>query len=385
MATLQSLDREARLDLTRETARQFKETSKQHDREGTFPFENFEALKQIGYPQLSIPKNYGGGGISLEELMRHQQIIAEFDGATALSIGWHMGIIMDTGEKKAWDENKYKEIVEDVIYNGALVNNIATEPATGSPTRGGRPETVARKSGDSWILNGRKTFATLAPVLKYAIVSASIEGSDDVGNFVVDTARDGVSVDETWDAIAMRATGSHDFVMDNVQVDAGDLVSYRTPGQKAPSGWLLHIPACYIGIARAAQKSAVTFATEYSPNSIDGTISELPNVQEKLGRIELLLLEAEHFLYSVARQWDESSTENRARMGPVLGAVKTSAVNKAVEAVDLAMRVVGAKSLSENSDLQLYYRNVRAGLHNPPMDDMVLISLAKASINKMDA
>ncbi|GAB3057017.1 acyl-CoA dehydrogenase family protein [Salinicoccus sesuvii] len=383
MTTLQSLDKKARLSLTREVARGFKETSKQHDRDGTFPFENFEALRSIGYPQLSIPTAYGGGGITLEELMQHQQIIAEFDGATALSIGWHMGIIMDVGEKQTWNADKYRSIVKDIVDNGALVNNLATEPATGSPTRGGRPETTARKEEGCWVLSGRKTFATLAPILKYAVVAATIEGSEDVGNFIVDTTRPGVSVDETWDSISMRATGSHDFVMDSVRVDAEDLVSYRTR-ERAPAGWLLHIPSCYLGIARAAQKSALEFATRYSPNSIDGTISELPNVQEKLGQIELLLLESEHFLYSVARQWDESSIEVHNEMGGILGAVKTSVVNKAVEVVDLAMRVVGAKSLSENSDLQLYYRNVRAGLHNPPMDDMVIIGLAKASIDHIN-
>ncbi len=55
-------------------------------------------------------------------------------------------------------------------------------------------------------------------------------------------------------------------------------------------------------------------------------------------------------------------------------------VNKAVEAVDLAMRVVGAKSLSADNELQRYYRNVRAGLHNPPMDDMVIIGLANLGL-----
>jgi alkylation response protein AidB-like acyl-CoA dehydrogenase len=220
--------------------------------------------------------------------------------------------------------------------------------------------------------------------LKYGVVSAAIEGSDEVGNFVVDSALKGVRVDETWNSVAMRASGSHDFIMEDVHVQEEDLVSYRTLGKKDPAGWLLHIPACYLGIARAAQDAALEFATTYSPNSIKGTISELPNVQEKLGRIEMLLMESEHFLYSVARQWDESYEEERSRMGSELGAVKTSIVNKAVEAVDLAMRVVGAKSLSADNELQRYYRNVRAGLHNPPMDDMVIIGLAKSSIGRIE-
>lgn len=384
MSTLQKLDINERLALTEETAKSFKETSREHDENVTFPFENFKTLKEIGYPQLSIPKEYGGGGISLYEMLKHQEIIAKYDGATALSIGWHMGIIMDLGEKKAWDEDKYKKVAADVIENGSLINNLATEPATGSPTRGGRPETTAKKDGDEWVLNGRKTFATLSPILKYAVVSASIVDSDEVANFVVDTSLEGVHVDETWNSVAMRASGSHDFIMKDVRVLPEDLVSYRTPGWKAPAGWLLHIPVCYLGIARAAQYSAVKFATEYSPNSIKGTISELPNVQEKLGRIEMLLLEAEHFLYSVARKWDESNAEERAELGSELGAVKTSIVNKAVEIVDLAMRVVGAKSLSADNELQRYYRNIRAGLHNPPMDDMVIIGLAKSSTGRVE-
>lgn len=138
-----------------------------------------------------------------------------------------------------------------------------------------------------------------------------------------------------------------------------------------------------MGIAKAAQTAAVEFSTTYSPNSIKGTISELPNVQEKLGRIEMAVMEADAFLYTVAKEWDDSDPEERNEMGAKLGAVKTSIVNKAVEIVDLSMRVVGAKSLNADNELQRHYRNVRAGLHNPPMDDMVIINLAKHSIAKV--
>src|SRR5699024_8537077 len=188
----------------------------------------------------------------------------------------------------------------------------------------------------------------------------------------------------TWDSIAMRATGSHDLILDNVQVNPDDLLEYLTPGNKKPAGWLLHIPACYLGIAKAAQEEAIQFATTYSPNSIQGTISELPNVQQKLGEIELLIMEAEHFLYQVAEKWDASNDNVRLTMGPELGAAKLAVVNKANDVVDLAMRIVGARSLSEKNPLQRYYRDVRAGLHNPPMDDMTIVNLAKKSITDLE-
>lgn len=361
----------------------FAERAKKHDEAGTFPFENFKDLKEIGYVGLTVPKKYGGMGISLSEMIHHQETIAKADGSTALAIGWHMGITKQVGENDIWNEEKYQDFAREVIDTGALLNNAASEPATGSPTRGGKPETVAKKDGNGWIINGRKNFTTLAPILSYFVVSASIDGTDKVGNFLIKRERNGVSIDETWDSIAMKATGSHDLVLENVRVEADDLVQYLTPGNKPAAGWLLHIPACYLGIARAAQEYAIHFATHYSPNSIKGTIADLPNLKQKLGEMELRVLQSSHFLYSIAQKWDDSNEETRKGMKTELGAAKLAVVNQAIEIVDLAMRIVGARSLSQKNPLQRYYRDVRAGLHNPPMDDMTIMQLADKSIKSM--
>lgn len=140
---------------------------------------------------------------------------------------------------------------------------------------------------------------------------------------------------------------------------------------------MLHVPACYLGIAEAASEYAVEFAKEYTPNSLNSPIIHLPNVKQKIGEMELLLMESKHFLYSVAKLWDQSTQEKRAELAPELGAVKYSVTNKAIQIVDLAMRVVGARSLSIKNPLQRYYRDVRAGLHNPPMDDATIMLLAE--------
>lgn len=373
---------EERIEALEKKVKPFIDRAQKNDEDGTFPFENFQDLKDIGYPALTVPKEYGGLGISLFELLRLQETIAKADGSTALSIGWHMGITKFLGEHDIWKKEKYQAFAKDVVATGALLNNAASEPATGSPTRGGKPETVAKKVSDGWVINGRKTFTTLAPILDYFVVSASIDDSDQVANFLIKRASDGLEVDETWDSISMRGTGSHDLVLNDVKVGEDDLVQPMTPGNKPATGWLLHIPACYLGIARAAQEYAIDFATSYSPNSIKGTIADLPNVKEKIGQMELRVMQSQHFLYSVARKWDESNEDVRQTMKPELGAVKLSVVNQAVEIVDLAMRIAGARSLSKQNPLQRYYRDVRAGLHNPPMDDMTVMQLATTSIER---
>jgi alkylation response protein AidB-like acyl-CoA dehydrogenase len=372
---------EERMELMSKLSQSFLSRAARIDEEGTFPFQNISELKDYGYTSLTVPQKFGGEEISIFELVRFQEQIAKGDGATALSIGWHMGIIKDLGESQPWKESMLQMLFEDV-KKGALINNCASEPQTGSPSRGGKPTTKAVKSGSHWVINGRKTFSTMSPVLDYFNVTATMEESGEVGNFLIPRIADGLIVEETWDSVAMRGTGSHDLVLQDVKVEEEFLVEVVGQRKKGASGWLLHIPACYLGIAQAAQSYAIDFAKNYSPNSINGSIIELPNVQQKIGEMELELLRSRHFLYSVAKQWDDSALDKRSKMKPELGAVKHTITNAAIKVVDIAMRVVGAHSLSQKNPLQRYYRDVRAGLHNPPMDDMTIQILANSAISR---
>ncbi|KYG32259.1 acyl-CoA dehydrogenase [Alkalihalobacillus trypoxylicola] len=370
-----------RLQFLEQKSAVFKERAALHDLENTFPFENFEDLKEIGYPALTVPKRYGGLEISLLEMVQYQEVLGKADGSTSLSIGWHMGIIKHLNDEKSWDESMYEKVAKNIVKTGALLNTAASEPATGSPTRGGRPETTAILQDDYYIINGHKTFTTLAPVLHYFVVTTYLPEEEKLVNLLVPRGTEGLKVEETWNTVGMRGTGSHDLLLENVKVPKENLVESLNKGRKA-AGWLLHIPACYLGIAQAAQEDAIQFAKSYSPNSIEGTIADLPNVKQKIGEMELLIQESKHFLYSVARKWDESSYEERQKMTPELGAVKHAVVNHAQQIVDLAMRVVGAQSLALKNPLQRYYRDVRAGLHNPPMDDMTIMLLASEALKR---
>jgi alkylation response protein AidB-like acyl-CoA dehydrogenase len=370
---------EERLELMRNLSKNFLTRAHKVDVEGSFPYENIQELKDAGYTTLTIPAKYEGKEISLYEFIRLQEIIAQGDGATALSIGWHMGIILNLHEKNSWNESMFKYLCERV-KSGALINSAATEPKTGSPTRGGKPETRAEKRGQNWVINGRKTFTTMSPVLDYFIVSAAIQDSNYIANFLISRDTKGVKIDETWDSISLRGTGSHDLILEDVVVPKEFLVETLVMEGKRANGWHLHIPACYLGIAKAAKRYAIEFSKDYTPNSITGAIIELPNIQQKIGEIELQLMQAEYFLYGVAKQWDLSNEEERSKLGPALGAAKLTVTNTAISVVDLAMRIVGARSLSINNPLQRYYRDVRAGLHNPPMDDATIQLLAKYSI-----
>ncbi|MCM3764899.1 acyl-CoA dehydrogenase family protein [Neobacillus niacini] len=368
------------LQKLRKLEAKFKNRAAEIDELAMFPKENIQELVDMGYPSVTLPANFGGESLKVYDMVMLQETLASFDGSTALSIGWNLGVVGEIFESKLWTEEQLNFFATEIL-NGALVNRAASEAQTGSPTRGGRPGTNAVRKNGAWVLTGRKTFTTMSPVLTYFLTSAWIEEEKMQGHFLLHKDLEGLSIEETWDVISMRGTGSHDLVLDGVTVDDSMLVE-RLDGPRGGkvNGWVLHIPACYLGIAQAARNYAVHFSNHHSPNSLNGSISQLPNVQQLLGEIDLELIRARHLIYSVAAAYDDES--RRGLIENELGVVKHTVTNSAINIVDKAMRIVGAKSLQRSNPLQRYYRDVRAGLHNPPMDDMTIKKLALSAIEK---
>lgn len=358
----------------------FKSKSADIDENSIFPKENVEDLLKLGYASLTLPESYGGNGFSVYDMVLSQEILASFDANTALSVGWSLGVVGELYEKKLWTQERLDFFATEVL-NGALINRSVSEAQTGSPTRGGRPGTTAIKKGASWVLNGRKIFTTASPVLSYFLTSAWIEEEEIIGFFLIPRDTKGLSIEETWDVVSMRGTSSNDLVLSNVTVQKSNLVELPefASGGKI-NGWLLHIPATYLGIAQAARDYAVHFANTHSPNSLNGSIAQLPNVQQLLGEIDLELTKARLVIYGVASAYDNESTKEL--LTNEVSVAKHIVTNSAITIVDKAMRLVGAKSLQRTNPLQRYYRDVRAGLHNPPMDDMTIKKLALTALDE---
>lgn len=362
------------LSVLQELTPAFAKRAFENDRTGTFPFENLEDLKKAGYTQKPLEDDF-----SLYDFVLFQEEIAHGDGATALAIGWHVGLAFDLIKHKDWKKESLDFFIDQLRQN-KIFNYIATEKKTGSPARGGKPVTTARRSAGGWIVNGEKSFATMAPALDYFVITASIEGTDDIGNFLIPATAHGVFIKETWDSIAMRATASHDLAFDNVHVPEYGFAERVSKETKKTKEWYLNVPAVYLGIARAARDEAIRFAQSYIPNSVTEPIASLPHVQEKIGEIEALLLQAQYVLFSVAQKFDEANEEEKWELVPDLSFTKYAVTNGALKIVDKAMRIVGAHSLRESSPLARYYRDVRAGLHNPPPDDVILKTLAEKAL-----
>lgn len=350
-----------------------------NDREHRFPHENIQWLVDEGYTQLTLPQSYGGRGATLEDMVILQSVLGSIDGPTALSIGWHVALVGEVFERRIWDEAILEDFAE-AVKNGALANRAVSEAETGSPTRGGRPQTYARFENDHYILNGVKTFTSMSPALTHIIVAAYIPEKEQVGFFVVEKGAPGLEIANNWNMVGMRATESHDVILNDVQVKSNMLIEIRGEGPPYQNGWLLHIPATYLGIAQAARDYAVDFALDYSPNSIEGPIADLPVVQQNMGQMETRLITARHLLWSTARAYQTRTPQDN--IGAETAASKVVVMNEGLDVIDIAMRIVGAKSLEMDRPLQRYFRDMRAGLHNPPMQDMAYTKIAQQAMTE---
>ena len=370
-----------------ELAAGFARRAAEHDHDGSFPFENYDALRASGLHLLTVPQELGGSGVSLPLAMLVLERLAQGDGATALVFAMHVQVLGSLSESRAWPHERWAALCREVVAHGALVNSAASEPELGSPSRGGLPATRARWDGEGWLLDGRKTFATGAPVLTHFLIPAVLQAPDSapgtVGVFVVGRDRPGFGVDETWDVMGMRSTGSHDLVLAGVRLEHEDLVLRREPGapdagRVSGGAWFgMSLSAVYLGIAAAARDTALAFAHERKPTALQGkSIATLETVQQRLGALQSELLTARALLYSVADNWERDPAA-RADLLPYVGQIKVIATTHAVAAVDLALRVVGGQAMSRALPLERLFRDVRAGLFHPPTEEAANTTIGK--------
>jgi alkylation response protein AidB-like acyl-CoA dehydrogenase len=198
-----------------------------HDRDGTFVVEAVTAARDLGYLAAPVPVELGGLGAGTREVADAQRTIARVCGSTALAASMHLHLVLAA----AWRWRRGDTVVEPMlrrVHDDHLVlvstggNDWTSPTAVATPVEGG------------WRVRGRKTFASLAPAagvaVTFAAVDAAAPGSPVIG-FGLPLGADGVRIDETWDAVGMRGTGSHDLVLDDVLVTEGQVSARRTWGE----------------------------------------------------------------------------------------------------------------------------------------------------------
>jgi alkylation response protein AidB-like acyl-CoA dehydrogenase len=373
--------------LAAELASDFSTRAGEHDRNNSFPFENIAKLKETGYSALVIPEANGGLGADLVDYILCQEQLAQGCSATAIAINMHLFGLGSMVDRSTGQRPEEKFFLDAIGHGKQIIGGGISEPETGGDW--GYFATRARNDGDTYILNGRKTFTSLSPVIDLFMVMATIEATDPPrsSTFLIPKGTPGLELIETWDAMGMRATASHDLVIKDVRVPAVAMTESRPIGPIDASAvslfaWFcLSVAAVYTGVAIAAFKFVKEFTGRFKPMALPRPIKYLPGIQFAAADAEALLAQSRALYIGTAQDYvnNRSSFKGEAGLARVVLA-KYVATNNAIRAVDQMMEIVGAHGYLKKFPMERYFRDVRAGVNHPLSNARARELIGKSSL-----
>ena len=257
------------VDLAETLAEDFATRAGQHDKEGSYPFESIEALKAVQYFSAPIPEEFGGLGVtSVHDVVVASSRLARGDASVAIGVNMHLTVLMAIVRRwqvarAAGNERRtaaFGGFLEWVAEDGVVLAAAVSERSQDLT----RPTTTAVRTESGWTIDGSKVFCTMSPaatVLYTAVSFTDDAGRERYGYAHVPTATPGVIVHDDWDALGMRASGSHSVTFEGVELppaalrggfDVGDPIPYMDSNLTAG---LFHASSS-LGIAEGAYRGA---------------------------------------------------------------------------------------------------------------------------------
>jgi len=364
-------------------AEDFSVRAGEHDRAGSFPFENFRELSEAGLLSLTVPAAFGGAGAGARYTARVLGIVGKACPSTALVLSMHYINHLVMARSPTWPVRLSRKLAHESVEGLALINALRVEPELGSPARGGLPATIARRTETGWRLSGHKIYSTGSPILKWYLVWARTDEAEPrVGQFLVPAGLPGTRIVETWDHHGLRASGSHDVIFDDVvipldaEVDVRKPADWRAPDSAQATVQTIFVAAIYDGVARAARDWLVTFLNTRVPANLGAPLATLPRAQEILGGIEARLSVNARLIDSFASDFDAGLPTSTIESN----IIKLTVTNNAAAAVEDAMSLTSNHGLSRKNPLERHYRDVLCGRVHTPQDDAIKVSAGRIAL-----
>jgi len=343
----------------------------EHDRDASFPHEGIDALKRAGYFTAPIPVEYGGLGVtSVHDVLVASSRLARGDASVAIGVNMHLVVVLNIVRRwqtavAAGDVRRVAAFggwLKGIVLDGVVMAAAISEHGQDLT----RPTTTATRTPSGWRIDGRKAFCTMSPaatVLHTAVTFVDDDGVERYGYAPVPPDAAGVEVHGDWDALGMRASGSHSVTFAGVEVPhsalrggflAGDAEAYMDRNLVAG---LFHASAS-LGIAEsAASVAARAIAARGEP---DGrTRSLVAENAIELGACRATLSRAATLV--------DGPHEDLVALFAQAQAAKTFVNEYSARIVDRALALSGGAGYLNGHPLARAYRDVRAGSFMQPL------------------
>jgi alkylation response protein AidB-like acyl-CoA dehydrogenase len=329
----------------------------QHDADDSFVADNFRDLRTHKLFSAGVPAELGGGGASHAELCALLRELARYCGSTALALSMHTHLLAAAVWR--WRQGQPVEPLLRRMANDEIVL-ISTGASDWLESSG-----TAEKVDGGYRVTARKIFCSGCPMGDLLITSAVYHDPKDgptVLHFPVPFTADGVKIMDNWRTMGMRATGSHDVVLEGVFVPETAVALRRPQGEWHPffnvsvTVAMPLIMSVYVGVAEAARDLACREALKKRHD---------PHVPYLVGEMENTLVTAQMALremVEIAANYDFSPTEQTANAMLIR---KTVAARSSMQAAEKALEVVGGAGFFRGLGLERLLRDVHGAQFHP--------------------
>lgn len=357
------------LEAARQFAEQIRTGSAARDKERRLPFEEIEWFSQTGLWGITVPKEYGGAGVSTATFTEVVAIVSEADASIGQIPQNHYA---NVEEIRLVGTEEQKRFFFDRILRGERLGNAAVE-------RSGKTvvdnQTRLVPDGDGYRLSGEKFYCTGAIFAHWVPVRVTnADGKRVVA--LVSRHSEGLTVIDDWSAFGQRTTASGTVVLKNVRVSQDQILpsyeAYQRPTTRGPFSQIIHV-AIDVGIARAAIADTIDFVKNRSRPWIDANVeraSQDPLTIQDLGKLHYQLHGAEALLERAAIHVDRAAAaldeETVTVAALAVAEAKIAATEISILATNKLFELAGTQSTLETYGLDRHWRNARVHtLHDP--------------------
>jgi alkylation response protein AidB-like acyl-CoA dehydrogenase len=322
------------------------------DRTSEFPRDLARKIGEHGFQGLPYPAEYGGSGAGYTGFV----LVLEQLCLASLAVGAIMAVntVPEEGIYCFGTEEQKKRLLTP-LADGTWLGGIGfTEADTGSDPR--LITTVAKKTGDGYVINGQKQFMANAPALNAVLLFARREDADDLNAFIVESDQPGFVLREPCETMGLRGLGTSVVYLDDVHVPQENLVGREGQGfeilLEAISIERMSVAMQGVAAAQAALDLSLEYARQRK--ALGRPIAKMQAIQQQLAEMAARIEAARWLVYRTAfiREQGKSIQYDSSM-------AKLFASRVAVEVTGMAMQIHGSFGTMKSLPVERLYRDAK--------------------------
>ncbi len=352
-------------EMIRQTARDFAQKeiapiAAEFDESGEFPSRTIKKMGEMGFMGIEVPEEYGGAGMDTLAYVLALEEICKADAAhgTVMSVN---NSLFCYGILKYGTEAHKQKYVRAVASGEAIGAYSLTEPMSGSDA--GTMRSRAVRDGDFYIINGRKSWVTSAPVAKYIVLftmTAPEKKQKGITAFIIETDKPGFSRGKKEPKLGIRASATSEIVFEDYRVPVENRLGEEGEGFKIAMGVLdagrIGIASQGLGIAEAAYEASLSYATDRE--AFGAKIGEFQGISFKLADMKTRIEAARLLVYNAAMA-KERSKHSGERFTLEASIAKLFASETAMFVAHAAVQIHGGMGYSKELPVERYFRDAK--------------------------